>query len=126
MLIKNIDKKFGFTLLECLVALLIISVVLVSATTSIQQSVTNVRASYLRSIASWVASNEYSQIYFNQIYPSTGVSSKNISMAGIDFIEEMTISSTPNPYFEQIKIKVATAENPHYILFTLNSFISQY
>ena len=58
----------GFTLIECLVALFIISVVLASASRAIALTNDDVKTSYLRQTANWVAENQMSQIHLNKIY----------------------------------------------------------
>lgn len=116
----------GFTLIECLVALLIIAIVLASATKAIGMAVSDVKDSYTREAANWVADNEYNQFFLDGIYPDLGSSTKNVTMAGVDFVEQITVVTTPNPYFRRVEIAVAKKDHPNYILFRNVNFISQY
>lgn len=122
----GLNKAEGFTLIECLVALLIVAIVLASATKAIGMAVADVKDSYAREAANWVADNEFNQFYLDGVFPDLGSSSKNITMAGIDFIEKITVSTTPNQYFRRVEIAVAEKNHPNYALFTTVSFISQY
>ena len=122
----RIKKQRGFTLIECLVALLIIAIVLASATRAIGLSIADVKDSYTREVANWVAENQYNQIYFDGTYPDLGVSTKNVTMAGIDFVEQITISSTPNQYFRRVEIAVAEKKHPTYVIFKTVNFVAQY
>ena len=116
----------GFTLIECLVALFIIALVLASATRAIGLSIDDVRASYVREAANWVASNDYNDLVISGIYPSIGVVTKDIDMAGIYYTLTETVSSTPNAYFRKIEINVSEKDNPNYSVFRTVNFISQY
>lgn len=118
--------KLGFTLIECLVALLIIAIVLSASTRSIALLINNVRGSYTRQAANWVAGNTYSQYKINAIYPDLGNSRQDITEAGIDFTVNTQISNTPNPYFRRIEITVSQKNNPSTVIYRTINFISQY
>ncbi len=119
-------KAKGFTLIECLVALMIIAIILASASRAIALAIGDVKDSYTREAASWVAGNQYNQYYLDGVYPDLGSNKKELSTAGIDFIVKTDISSTPNPYFRRIEISVSQKTNPNYDLFKTVYFIAQY
>ncbi|MBP9742929.1 MAG: type II secretion system minor pseudopilin GspI [Burkholderiales bacterium] len=116
----------GFTLIECLVALLIVAIVLASATKAIGSAILDVQDSYTREVANWVADNEYNQFYLDGTFPDLGNSTKEVTMAGINFVEQITVSTTPNQYFRQVTIAVSEKSHPNYVLFKTVSFIAQY
>ena len=120
------DSHKGFTLIECLVALLIIAIVLASATRSIGLAVDDVHDAYAREAANWIADNQYNQYYIDGTYPDLGNNTKTVTMAGIDFIVETAVSATPNQYFRRIEIAVSEKKNPKYVLFRTVNFIAQY
>ncbi|MFN7093923.1 MAG: type II secretion system minor pseudopilin GspI, partial [Burkholderiales bacterium] len=62
----------GFTLIECLVALLIIAIVLASTTRAMGLSVEDVRENYVREVANWVADNQINQYSLDGTYPNLG------------------------------------------------------
>ena len=124
--IASSRKNNGFTLIECLVALLIIAIVLASATRAIGLAISDVKDSYAREAANWVADNEYAQYYLDGNYPDLGNSKKSVTMAGIDFIEEITVSTTPNAYFRKVEIAVSEKSHPNYLLFRTVNFIAKY
>ena len=119
-------KTRGFTLIECLVALLIIAIVLASATRAIGMAVNDVRDSYMREAANWIAENEYNQYYFDRTFPELGSSKKEINMAGVDFIEQIDVLATPNQYFRRLEISVSEKKHSNYVLFKTVNFIAQY
>lgn len=119
-------KSNGFTLIECLVALLIIAIILASASRAIALAIEDVKDGYTREAASWVAGNQYNQYYLDGVYPDLGKNKQNLSSAGIDFIVTTDITSTPNPYFRRIEISVSQKSHPDYALFRTVYFIAQY
>jgi general secretion pathway protein I len=123
---KTHTNQSGFTLIECLVALLIIAIVLASATRSIGLAVDDVHDAYAREAANWVADNQYNQYYLDSVYPDLGNDTKNVTMAGIDFNVETVVSATPNQYFRRLEIAVSEKKKPKYVLFRNVNFIAQY
>ncbi len=119
-------KSAGFTLIECLVALLIIAIVLASSTRSIGLAVTDVRDSYVRQLANWVADNQANQYWLDGTFPELGVSSKEVVMGGVTFIVSIDILVTVNPYFRRVEISVSEKKNPKYIIFKTVAVVAQY
>ena len=122
----KLSRNKGFTLIECLVALFIIALVLASATRAIGLNVEDVRDSYAREVANWVADNQYSQYVIDGVYPDLGHVSKPVDMAGLHFILNTTVAATPNPYFRKIDIAISEANSPGRILFKTIYFMAQY
>lgn len=118
--------KSGFTLIECLVALLIIAIVLASATRAIGMSIGDVRNNYIRETAMWVADNQITQYYLDGTYPNLGINKKNVKMANIEFVMTTDISATGNQFFRKIEISVNEAASPDHPIYRTISFISQY
>ena len=116
----------GFTLIECLVALFIIAIVLASATRAIGVSVDDVHNNYIREVGMWTADNQITQYYLDGTYPDIGISKKNVTMAGIDFIMATDISATGNAYFRKIEVTINEKNKPNYSIYRTVSFISQY
>lgn len=120
------SKARGFTLIECLVALFIVAVVLASATRSIGLIISDVHDSFMREVATWVAENEFNQLYIDGRYPDVATLKKTIVCAGISFNVVEAISATPNPYFRRVEIAVSQSDVPDYTIFKTINFISQY
>ncbi|MDQ5920941.1 MAG: ral secretion pathway protein [Pseudomonadota bacterium] len=123
---RHKNSGSGFTLIECLVALLILAIVLASASKAIGSAILDVQDSYTREVANWVADNEYNGYYLEGTFPDLGNSTKQVTMAGIDFVEQITVAATQNQYFRQITIAVSEKSHPNYVLFKTVNFIAQY
>ena len=118
--------KQGFTLIECLVAVLILAIVLASSARAIGIAISDVRDSYTREAANWIVQNQQAEISLLGKFSELGVTKKNISMAGIDFLMQTTVTATPNPVFRRVDVAVATTAQPNYIIFRTVDFVSQY
>lgn len=119
-------KLKGFTLIECLVALLIIAIVLASSTRAIGLAVADVHDSYVRELANWVADNQANQYALDGIYPDLGTVKKDIVMGGVDFILKTNVLETPNPYFRKVEIAVSEKSSPEHVIFQTVALLSQY
>ena len=124
--VKIKHAHHGFTLIECLVALFIIAIVLASATKTIGLTITDVKDSYAREAANWIVNNQYAQYRIDGVYPDLGKKTTTVGMAGMTFIVNSTVSSTPNPYFRKIEIAVSEKRTPNHTLFKTVNFMSQY
>ncbi len=122
----NDRQQIGFTLLECLVALFIIAIVLASTTRAISLSISDVHDSFTRQIATWVADNQANQYFFDGVYPEIGITTKSVTMGGVDFIVVANIQSTPNPYFRRLDITVTESNKPKKPIYKTSNFISQF
>lgn len=123
---KLATKKRAFTLIECLVALVIIAIVLASSTRAIGMAINDAKESYTREIASWVAENLINYYYIDGIYPEIGNKKTEVSMASLDFIVITNVSATPNPYVRRVEISVAEKKRPDYYIFNFSNLYSQY
>lgn len=125
-MIINKLRQTGFTLIECLVALFIVTIVLASASRAIGIISTDLRDTFVIEVATWVSENSYNALKLSNVYPSVGSTSEDASMAGIDFIVTQNVSDTQNPYFRKVEIVVAEKDTPDHSIFRTINFISQY
>lgn len=126
MIISKKSITSGFTLIECLVALLIVAVILASASRAIGISVNDAETVYQRNIANWIASNSYNQSRIDETFPELGISKNKITMAEMNFTVKKVVSTTPNPYFRKLNITVINDNKPNYVLYHSVNFIAQY
>lgn len=119
-------KNSGFTLIEVLVALLIIAIVLASSTRAIGLAVADVHDSYVRQLANWVADNQSNQYALDGTYPDLGTAKKDVLMGGVEFILQTDVEATPNPYFRKVEIAVSEKSSPDHAIFKTVALLSQY
>jgi len=102
----------GFTLLESLVALAILAIALTAVMRATSASTSHVDALRQRLLADWVAQNRLALHAGRGDWLPVGSQQGKESQAGLTFIWDEKISSTPNPAFRRIDVSVSTAEQP--------------
>lgn len=96
----------GFTLLEVLVALVIVAVSLgasLRAVGSLTQNSSGLRAAMM---ATWSAENRLTQIRLGNEWPPIGDRAFNCSQGELQLLCEEHVLATPNPYFRRVEVAV--------------------
>jgi general secretion pathway protein I len=96
----------GFTLLEVMVALVIVGTALgasLRAIGSLTQNSNDLRASMM---ATWSAENRLAQIRLASEWPALGQRRFDCPQDELSLICEETVYSTPNPYFRRVEVSV--------------------
>ncbi|MES2354173.1 MAG: type II secretion system minor pseudopilin GspI [Pseudomonadota bacterium] len=119
-------KTAGFTLLEVLVALVIIAVALAAATRASQLATDSALVMKQRLIGGWVAQNHLAELRLAQPqqFPSVGIRTDNVTQAGLQFTWQETVSETPNSAFRRVEVKVFAGGKTDYAVATLVGFLS--
>jgi general secretion pathway protein I len=100
------DKNSGFTLLEVLVALVIVGTVLgasLRAVASLAQNSSGLRATMM---ASWSAENRLAQIRLGREWPALGDKTFPCPQGEISLLCEEHVIATPNPSFRRVEVLV--------------------
>ncbi|MGN6389757.1 MAG: type II secretion system minor pseudopilin GspI [Burkholderiaceae bacterium] len=100
----------GFTLLEVLVALVIVGTALgasLRAVGSLTQNSDGLRAAMM---ATWSAENRLTEIRLAQAWPDTGKRSFDCPQGELKLVCEEEVLSTPNPYFRRVQVSVYAAD----------------
>lgn len=101
----------GFTLLEVMVALVIVGTALgasMRAIGSLTQNSGDLRASMM---ATWSAENRLSQIRLAHEWPELGQRSFDCSQGELHLVCEENVINTPNPSFRRVEISVIDAQD---------------
>ena len=100
----------GFTLLESLVALAILAIALTAVLRATSASTNHVDDLRLRLLADWVAQNRLALHAGRGDWLPVGSQQGEEAQAGLRFVWDEKISSTPNPAFRRIDVTVASAD----------------
>ncbi len=109
-------RLHGFTLVEVLVALAVVSLVLVALLGSMQAVVASATMINDRILASWIASDRVTEIRLGTEYPEVGTSSGETTMADLEWFYDVAIVATESDDIRQIIVKVATVAEPEAFL----------
>lgn len=106
----------GFSLLEMLVALAIVSIGLVAALRATGVGTEGAREYRDRMLALWLAENVVAERTARQDWPSPGVISDEEAFANQRFVVRQEIMATPNPQFRRLNVTVSALEAPERVL----------
>lgn len=100
----------GFTLVEILIALFVISVALIAATGAVNQFARQSGDLREKTIAHWVASNVLTELQISRSFPAVGKKDGEVEMADQNWRWQYTITETPNPGLRKIDIEASLDE----------------
>jgi general secretion pathway protein I len=99
----------GFTLIEVLVALTIVSVALMAALKA-AGTLTNSNADLrARAMAQWSAENRLAQMRIQSDWPPVGRNRVDCSQGSAKLVCQEDVIATPNPFFRRVEISVFEA-----------------
>lgn len=110
------DNTPGFTLVEALVALAIISIALISALHVAAQSTTNVGELRARLLAGWVAENILAEHRARGVWLAPGIYRGAQREGGLALAWREEVVTTPNPAFRRIDVFVSGAGDETHVL----------
>lgn len=119
------SRLAGFTLIEVMVALVVIALALGGLIASGGSYAKN--AAYLRekTVAMWVAHNRLIEFQLENPWPDTDKTNGNTEMAGADWRWEILVQETPDENLRRIDISVALKDEPDAPLALLSSFVGR-
>lgn len=113
----------GFTLIEVLVALAIVSIALMAALRAAGQGTSNVEALRARLLAGWVAENVLAEQRARGDWPSLGIGRGTQRQGGIEFAWREEVIATPNARFRRVDLRVYAAPGEGHQLSHLTGFV---
>jgi general secretion pathway protein I len=105
-------RHSGFTLVEVLAALVIVSLGMLGVIEAVSQTANS--GAYLRekTVAHWVAMNRLTEVRLENQQPDIGKSDDEVEMAGRRWRWNMEVTQTPVESMRRIDIEVALADAP--------------
>jgi len=118
-------KPAGFTLIEVLVALVIIAFSLSAAITSASYYTRNSISLEARTFAHWVGQNAFAEMENTDPWPGTGERSGRAEMAGREWLWEARIQETPDPSLRRVDIDVSLAGEDRGRITRISGFLGE-
>lgn len=118
-------RRCGFTLIEVLVALAIVSIALMAALRAAGQGSNSVGELRSRVLAAWVAQNLLAEHRARQDWLPLGIRRGRQSQGGIDFVWREDVSATPNSSFRRVDVRVFAGAEEEHALAHLAGFVVQ-
>ena len=117
-------KDTGFTLLETLVALLIVSLGMMAVHTQLNRYIQSTTFIEEKSLASWVASNQATLMSVNPVWPALGITEIEVeSFADRDWALEIEVLETPIENIRRADIRVYRIDDREYLIHSISALI---
>lgn len=118
-------RRAGFTLVEVLVALAIVSIALLAALRAAGQGTSNVGELRSRLLAGWVAENLLAEHRARGDWLPLGIQRGKEREGGIEFAWREEVIATPNPEFRRVDVFVSAASEESRALAHFTGFVVQ-
>lgn len=115
------EPSRGFTLLEVLVALVVLALALTALIKMAGRSAADFGELRERSIAQWVAANVLAETRLKPL-PDTGRQSGQQRLAGRDWRWTLDVQATPEPTIRRFEVHVLRGNDEDDVLVSLNGF----
>jgi len=123
--VKRYNQHSGFTLIEVLVALVLLAIGLSAMVKSASENTLN--TAYLRDkyLASLVATNKLNEMRVLKTWPGIARTNGYIEMVKLRWRWDMEIKSTPDANLRRVILRVSLEQDEEKKLFTLNGYLSK-
>lgn len=120
-------RQKAFTLVEVLVALVIVAFGTLAIAKQIGQSARNARLVQAKTFATWIAMNKVTELRLVEGVPDAGRDDGEIEFAGREWVWESEIESPPGDVenFMRINVTVALASDPEAIVSDAVGFVGR-
>ena len=115
----------GFTLIEVLVAVVILAVALAATSRAAGVATDSALETRQRLLATWAAQNRIAELRARRIFPPATTTKLTTEQAGLAMLLEEVVTDTPNPTIRKVEIAVADARTPDRVMTRLTAYVSQ-
>lgn len=123
--LPTIRRQTGFTLLEVLVALVIVGTALGAGLRAVGSLSSNSQGLRTAMMATWSAENRLVQIRLGQEFPQLGKRSFECPQADLALVCQEEVLASPNPLLRRIEVSVYTADKPQQRIVKLIQLVLQ-
>ena len=118
-------RHTGFTLIEILVAVVILAVALAATMRAASVATDGALETRQRVLATWAAENRIAELRARGIFPSAATTRLTMEQGGLSLVLDEIVNETPNPTIRRIDLAVAEARDPARVLTRLTAYVSQ-
>lgn len=113
----------GFTLIEAVVALLIVALGMMAVFMQLNQYATTANYIEEKTLASWIASNQLTELSVQPQWPELGESEDDVEFASRQWHYTVKVSETAVENLRRVDVSVALANDPEKIVHTVSALI---
>jgi len=115
----------AFSLLEVLIALVVLATALVALSGSLNQTVKSQLYQKNRTLAHYVATYRLGEVKIDQPWPNVGTTRGEISMLNREWLWKQTDEKTSEPSLRKVEIAVSEKRDEDYSLAKLTAFLGK-
>lgn len=115
----------GFTLVEVLVALVILAVALSAMIKTASENTVNTAKLRDKYFASLVATNKINEIRAARTLPKSGTSNGNVDMARQSWHWNIKVDKTPDESLRKLTVDISAEHDQDHIIYTLTSYLGE-
>lgn len=120
--VKTMMRSRGFTLLEVMVALIIVALSLSALTASMSQMIDAANTMRERTFASWIAQNKITEMRLANVVPEVSSTSGEIEFGNTEWEWRAVVSETGIENFRRIDVSVSHY-GQDYVIIAVTGFI---
>jgi general secretion pathway protein I len=113
----------GFTLLEAMVALVIVALGMMAVNTQLNRYAAAAIYMEEKTLASWVATNKITEFSIDSAWPELGDSDEDIEFAGREWHCEIEVQETPVDNLRRIDVSVSLVTDPERVLHKVSGIV---
>jgi general secretion pathway protein I len=113
----------GFTLLEAMVALVIVALGMMAVKTQLNRYLVTATVTEEKTLASWVAANKLTELSVAPSWPEVGRSDDEIELAQRRWRTVIDVSETQVDNLRRVDVRVYLADDPERLIQTLSALI---
>ncbi|HUQ29621.1 MAG TPA: type II secretion system minor pseudopilin GspI [Usitatibacter sp.] len=115
----------GFTLIEILVAVMILAIALAATTRAAGVATDGALETRHRLLATWAAENRVAELRARRLFPAPATSRFSTSQGGLELVVDEVVTATNNPTIRRVDLSAAHAANPARALARLTAYVAQ-
>lgn len=116
-------REPGFTLIEAVVALLIVALGMMAVFSQLNQYATTAIYIQDKTLASWIATNRLTELSVQTQWPELGTSEDEIEFAGREWRYEVEVSATDVENLRRADVRVSLVSDPDRVIQQVSALI---
>jgi general secretion pathway protein I len=119
----ELQSARGFTLLEAMVALVIVSLGMMAVNSQLNRYVVAAVFIEQKTLASWIATNKLTELSVASTWPEVGDSEEDVEFAGQQWRCEIVVEETPVPNLRRIDVSVSLQADPERVVHKVTGLV---